>query len=197
MCSVRGIGVAVSVSTSTDCAELLQPLLVRHAEPLLLVHDDQAQVAGTARPSRAAGACRSRCRPRRPSAPRRSSSAPRASGSGESISDLHRERGEPLGERVEVLLRQHGRRARARRPACPSFTALNAARIATSVLPKPTSPQTSRSIGAVALHVLLHVLDRRRAGRRVSWYGKRRLHLVLPDGVRAEGIARQPPAAPA
>ena len=29
----------------------------------------------------------------------------------------------------------------------PSWTALNAARTATSVLPKPTSPQTNRSIG--------------------------------------------------
>ena len=32
----------------------------------------------------------------------------------------------------------------------PSCTALNAARMATSVLPKPTSPHTSRSIGASA-----------------------------------------------
>ena len=42
--SVRGIGVAVIVSTSTLRAELLQPLLVRDAEPLLLVDDQQAQV---------------------------------------------------------------------------------------------------------------------------------------------------------
>ncbi len=44
MCSVRGIGVAVMVSTSTGRPELLQLLLVPHAEALLLVDDDQAQI---------------------------------------------------------------------------------------------------------------------------------------------------------
>ena len=43
-CSVRGIGVAVSVSTSTCVARLLDPLLVRDAEPLLLVDHEQAEV---------------------------------------------------------------------------------------------------------------------------------------------------------
>ena len=65
--SVRGIGVAVSVSTSTRLLQLLDALLVRDAEAVLLVDDEQAEVAGTRRPSGAAGACRSRCR-RRPSA---------------------------------------------------------------------------------------------------------------------------------
>ena len=45
MFSVRGIGVAVIVSTSTRFAQLLDPLLVRDAEPLLLVHDQQAEIA--------------------------------------------------------------------------------------------------------------------------------------------------------
>ena len=49
-CSVRGIGVAVIVSTSTVCAQLLQPLLVLDAEALLLVDDDQAEVLELARP---------------------------------------------------------------------------------------------------------------------------------------------------
>ena len=44
MCSVRGIGVAVIVSTSTDLPEGLQPLLDLDAESLLLVDDHQAQV---------------------------------------------------------------------------------------------------------------------------------------------------------
>ena len=44
MCSVRGIGVALIVITSTLWHELLQPLLVLHAEPLLLVDDHQAQI---------------------------------------------------------------------------------------------------------------------------------------------------------
>ena len=42
--SVRGIGVAVSVSTSTLCAQLLDLLLVLHAEALLLVDDEQPEV---------------------------------------------------------------------------------------------------------------------------------------------------------
>ena len=43
-CSVRGIGVAVSVSTWTSARNVLQPLLVRDAEMLLLVDDEQAEV---------------------------------------------------------------------------------------------------------------------------------------------------------
>ena len=42
--SVRGMGVAVSVSTSTFVFELLDRLLVLHAEALLLVDDEQAEV---------------------------------------------------------------------------------------------------------------------------------------------------------
>ena len=45
MFSVRGIGVALIVSTSTLLAELLDLLLVRDAEALLLVHDQQAEIA--------------------------------------------------------------------------------------------------------------------------------------------------------
>ena len=42
--SVRGIGVADIVSTSTCGAQRLQLLLVLDAEALLLVDDDQAEV---------------------------------------------------------------------------------------------------------------------------------------------------------
>ena len=42
MLSVRGIGVAVSVSTCTFGAQRLQALLVTHAEAMLLVDDEQA-----------------------------------------------------------------------------------------------------------------------------------------------------------
>ena len=38
-CSVRGIGVALSVSTCTCGAQLLQPLLVADAKVLFLVDD--------------------------------------------------------------------------------------------------------------------------------------------------------------
>ena len=56
--SVRGIGVAVSVSTSTFVRHLLDPLLVLHAEALLLVDDEQAEVLERDVVARAAGACR-------------------------------------------------------------------------------------------------------------------------------------------
>ncbi len=39
----------------------------------------------------------------------------------------------------------------------PSRQALNAARMATSVLPKPTSPHTSRSMGAGRFHIFFHI----------------------------------------
>ena len=42
---VRGIGVADIASTSTLALERLQPLLLRHPEALLLVDDEQAEVA--------------------------------------------------------------------------------------------------------------------------------------------------------
>ena len=42
-CSVRGIGVADSVSTCTSSRMLLQALLVGDAEVLLLVDDEQAE----------------------------------------------------------------------------------------------------------------------------------------------------------
>ena len=42
--SVRGIGVADSVSTSTPVRKRLDALLVLHAEPLLLVDDEQPEV---------------------------------------------------------------------------------------------------------------------------------------------------------
>ena len=45
MCSVRGIGVALMVSTSTSVLELLQALLVPDAEALLFVDDQQAEIA--------------------------------------------------------------------------------------------------------------------------------------------------------
>ena len=44
MCSVRGIGVALMVSTSTFFLHLLQPLLVLDAEALLFVDHQQAEI---------------------------------------------------------------------------------------------------------------------------------------------------------
>jgi hypothetical protein len=44
MFSVRGIGVAVSVSTCTSARSVFRRLLVAHAEAVFLVDDDQARV---------------------------------------------------------------------------------------------------------------------------------------------------------
>jgi len=79
---------------------------------------------------------------------------------------------EAAGERLVMLLGQDGRRNQ--HAACfPAITTWNAARIATSVLPYPTSPQTSRSIGRgeeVGQHLADHLLLVRRL-----LVGKRRL----------------------
>jgi len=45
ICSVRGMGVADRLTTSTWSLSLPQQLLLAHAEALLLVDDDQAEVA--------------------------------------------------------------------------------------------------------------------------------------------------------
>ena len=58
MCSVRGIGVAVMVSTSTVFLSCLSFSLCAHAEALLLVDDQQAEVLELDVLARAAGACR-------------------------------------------------------------------------------------------------------------------------------------------
>ena len=44
MCSVRGIGVADIASTSIGLLDLLELLLLRDAEALLFVDDQQAEV---------------------------------------------------------------------------------------------------------------------------------------------------------
>ena len=76
--SVRGIGVAVSVSTSTLARMLLDALLVLHAEALLLVDDEQAEVLRTSRRRTAAGGCRSHVDRARLEVARRPRSAPSA-----------------------------------------------------------------------------------------------------------------------
>ena len=105
---MRGIGVAESVSTSTSRAELLEPLLGGHAEPLLLVDDDEPEVLEpdvlAEQPMRADDDVdravgqpleRGRLLPCRHE-PRQQA-------------DLERERREALAERRVVLRRQDGR----------------------------------------------------------------------------------------
>src|SRR4029453_14723410 len=62
--------------------------------------------------------------------------------------DLRGERGEALEKGVVVLLRQPGG-GHQPPPGAPSAPALTAARSPASVLPRPPSPATSRSIGRV------------------------------------------------
>ncbi len=59
MFSVRGIGVAVSVSRSTSARSFFSCFLLAHAEALLLVDDDEAEILELARRVAAGGACRS------------------------------------------------------------------------------------------------------------------------------------------
>ena len=62
MCSVRGMGVAVIVSTSTIVRSALSRSLTLDAEPLLFVDNHQPEVVEAHVGLRPAGACRSRCR---------------------------------------------------------------------------------------------------------------------------------------
>ena len=109
-CRVRGIGVADRVSTSTSLAERLDALLVRHAEALLLVDDQQAQVGegdvlrqDPMRPDQ-------RCRPCPSATPSTIFSCCRFGTKRLSIATSTGNGAEPPLEGVQVLLRQHGGR---------------------------------------------------------------------------------------
>ena len=141
------------------CLERLQPLLVGDPEMLLLVDDDQAELLELDRlaeqrvgadddvdlavlePLRGLLGLGRRDQPRQPP-------------------DLDREAVEALGEILVMLAGEQGGRGRSARPACPAIAATKAARSATSVLPKPTSPHTSRSIGLPDAEIVEHVGDR-------------------------------------
>ena len=108
--SVRGIGVADMVSTSTDGAQRLELLLVLDAEALLLVDDDQAELLEPGRrlqqPVRADDDVgRAVGRP----CSSVSLGLLRRLEPGQ-LPDLDRELAHPLGERVEVLLGEQRRR---------------------------------------------------------------------------------------
>ena len=148
--SVRGIGVAVIVSTSTLRAELLQPLLVRDAEPLLLVDDQQAEVlerdVAAEQPVRADHDVDLAVRRVLSTiccllGVRRTATASRT---------RHRDRARTARENVMKCCSASSVVGTSTATCLPSITALNAARTATSVLPKPTSPQSRRSIGSGA-----------------------------------------------
>ena len=69
----------------------------------------------------------------------------------------------------------------------PACTATKAARIATSVLPKPTSPHTMRSIGRSLCQIGEHLADRLRPDRRSPRTGRR----WRRPGSRARGSGRR------
>ena len=132
--SVRGIGVAESVSTSTARPQLLEPLLRRDPEPLLLVDHHEAEV-----PERhvlrqqPVGADHDVDRPGRP-APRPSPSC--------SFADTNRDSsftvsGNAANRWLNVVKCCPASTVVGTRTATclPSWVALNAARSATSVLP--------------------------------------------------------------
>ncbi len=185
--SVRGIGVAESVRTSTFVFIFFICLLVLHAEALLLVDDQQAEVLELD-----VGASR-RC------VPMTQSTSPDFTPSITCFawpavrnrdSDLDPDRDSPANRSANVLpCWVASSVVGASTATClPSWIALNAARIAISVLPKPTSPHTRRSIGIGRSMSRLDVVDRRALIGRLD-ERERLLHLGLPGRVLRERVA--------
>ena len=168
MCSVRGIGVAESVSTSTVARSSLKCSLCVDAEALLLVDDHQPEVleAHVLREDPVRADQRRRSRPRATRASRLALGSPvdRA----REQRDLDREVRQALAEGLRSAAARAPSSARAPRPARRPGATRKAARTASSVLPKPTSPHRSRSIGRSRREVALDLARRRGPGRRVS-----------------------------
>ena len=89
-------------------ADLLQPLLVAHAEALLLVDDQQAEIAKLDVLWTADDACRWRCRPCRRPVLRAPAFISLAGAEAGQHLDAHRKRREAALEGFEVLEREHG-----------------------------------------------------------------------------------------
>ena len=133
--SVRGIGVRRQRQDVDLGAELLEPLLVRDAEALLLVDDDQAEVAELdvlrQQPVRADDEVdRAVARARRAPAPARAAETNR-----DSSRDLDRERPRSAARNVAKCCAASTVVGTSTATCLPSWMALNAARSATSVLP--------------------------------------------------------------
>ena len=125
---------AVSVSTSTFGAQLLDALLVLHAEALLLVDDEQPEVLELDVVGEQAVRADDDVDRAVLDAARRPSFCSFGDEEPRQHLDPHRVVGEALAERLAVLAREQ--RGRHEHATClPSCTALNAARTATSVLP--------------------------------------------------------------
>ena len=186
--SVRGIGVAVSVSTSTLVAQLLHRLLVLHAEALLLVDDEEAEVleldvAGeqAVRPDHAVDL-----------AGRQPVDDLARLARGEEAAehlDADREAGEAVGERLAVLGRQQRRRREhGRLLAVLDRLERGADRHLRLAEADVAAHQPIHRVGP--LHVLLDGDDRLALVGRLD-VRKGVLHLRLPRRVGAEGEARR------
>ena len=169
ICSVRGMGVAVeSVRTSTCVRQLrLEALLVRDAEALLLVDDDEAEILEAARRARGCGACRRRRRAGPRPGPRRSTWLARR---------LAAEA--PRGPR-----RARGSRRSARRRSCRccSASTVVGARMATCLPPEHGQQRTRAARRSVLRCSRRRLQTRRSHGHAVLHVGEHRLDGARPD----------------
>ena len=150
---------AVSVRTWTSALQRLQPLLVGDAEALLLVDDDEAEpleldalgehrVGADDDVDRAVG---------------QAFLGRLGLGGGDEAreaADLDREACEALDEIADNAGARAAWSGRRPRPACPAIAATKAARSATSVLPKPTSPHDQPVHRLARGEIVEHVADR-------------------------------------
>ncbi len=126
--------------------ELLQLLLVRRRRNAAPRPRPAGRDRGIRRPSRAAHACRRRCSPCRPPGPSWSRRPPSRSPCG-SIAGPRPAGPAKRAEKLRKCWRASSVVGTTTATCAPDIAATKAARSATSVLPKPTSPQISRSIG--------------------------------------------------
>ena len=170
MCSVRGIGVAESASTSTSSRSERSSSFCATPKRCSSSTIDEPEILRRSRRARAAGACR---RGRRPCPPAKSASTCLTSSAGRKRETISTRTGKSRKRSRKVFQCCSARIVVGTSTStCFPFTATaNAARTATSVLPKPTSPQTSRSIGRGASRSSL-TASIARAWSSVSRYGK-------------------------
>ena len=158
-CSVRGIGVADSVSTWTSARSSFSRSLWATPKCCSSSTMSEAEVAERRSSCRAARGCRRRCRSCRRRCPALTCFSSAAGTKREACAILT---GKPRkrSEKVLKCWRASSVVGTTTATCLPAIAVTKAARSATSVLPKPTSPQTSRSIGRPAPRSSMHVVDR-------------------------------------
>ena len=191
--SVRGMGLAVSVSTSTPSADALHRLLVRHPEALLLVDDQQAELLEL----HVLGQQPVRADDDVDAAVRQALHHLALLGRGEEAAqelDPDRIRREALGEGLGVLARQERRRDQDGRLR-PVLHRLEDGPDRHLGLAEADVAADQAVHRPRLLHVGLDVGDGLELVLGLD-EAERRLHLGLPRGVRAEGVALDGQAAP-